>query len=388
MKWRLFLLLQFLSITASSYAGPPRSPAQLAPGILVQDIRARNLGPLVHSTTARFGEVPSAGFTSVQWYNADGTKRRELSGALVHVNSGFVSEGPVYHGIFEDWKIELTNKGSLPGSVNATPDSRVFHHNYRPEHNANSRTIAVDVYLNGNLMGTIGPYSAYRGENARLSASGNSGLLVRESDEGPLKIIVFDDHAKLQFETKCDDQVMRPIVTANSDGALVEANTGEQPQRFMLYTAQGKTREMKIGPNARFLTWVADTHQSVFETSVGYTNRYRLIDWDKGETIWEIPDPCPRTNAVGRGVTAVANYVITCGYEYTGEEHPVTIPTLYALDSASGTLAAKWKPNMGLIVSLDGGRLFPLKGKVYFVTDNLVHEISVDDIVQKRNGWE
>jgi hypothetical protein len=305
---------------------------------------------------------------------------------MIHPNSGFVSDnsGPqIIYGLHEDWRIEVPKKPGRPGFINATPDSRVFHHNYRPE----DRMIAVDVYLHGELVGTVGPYHLYRGD-VTLSERGDAALLAREGPNGPVQVVVFDERAKVRFTTRCDDPVMHPAVTPAADGVLLEVNTGEQPQQFTFYQTTGKARSLGIGPNARLLDWVPGTHRAVFVTSIGDKNRYRLIDWDTGSTVWEIADPCPRGNPDARSVVALQDFVITCGSEYINDEHPVTIPTLYAISTKNGELLASWRPDFGPIVSIAGGSLLKLRDKLYFVSDTYASEVDLDDIAAKRNGWE
>jgi len=300
------------------------------------------------------------------------------------VSGGFVSDSGVAHGLYADWWIEVPKKPGKPGLINANSDSRVFHQNFDPEPNM----IAVDVYLLGQLAGTVGPFHRYRAESARLTSEGNAGLLVRESADGPLQVVVFDENARIRFQVACEDKQRNPAVTPDGNGILLEANTGELPQVYSFYKSSGKVQSLGIGPNARLLDWVPGTHQAVFVTSVGYDNRYRLIDWNTGKTLWDVGDPCRRVNPVARAVVALQDYVLTCGAEYINEEHPVTIPTLYALSTKSGEVVARWWPNFGPIVGYDGGTLLELNGKLYFVSNDYVGEIRLEEIASKANGWE
>ena len=73
---------------------------------------------------------------------------------------------------------------------------------------------------------------------------------------------------------------------------MLRPNTGGTNQNtFLWYTGEGKLRSLDVSPNPHCVGWIPETRKALFSSSVGFEDRYRLIDWDTANTIWKIPRP-------------------------------------------------------------------------------------------------
>jgi hypothetical protein len=359
--------------------------------------------PYVRATNERIG---STWTTSVRWFDPNGAVIREVSGPHVHAEtSGYVSEAfedsVVYHAVNGDWKVVLKKHSLLEavktrifrksprraGYIAATPDSRTFVHQFHPEEGQ----MAVDAYVLGKYVGTVGPVPQYLGRSVELGSDGSFALLAWKDKQAEIaEVIVAGKDGRISFRAQCEGPVDSPIAAPGGAGALVTLNLpGNGHETFVFYTESGKVSSLKMGPNPTFLRWLPNGTKSIFTTSVGYKHRYQLIDWQIGKILWDVADPAsglweravPRTAVIGE-------HVLLCGLEFMklGErEGPVR--SIYALDLASGKTAAHWLPEPNCHFSTDWGWFVRLDEKLFVIWGPEFAEIRYEDILAKKNGW-
>src|SRR4051794_39515065 len=191
----------WLVLTAlAAPAVPPPEPRNL-PGEVKGRVRTRWLAPFVSVTTRSLGPV---GTTTVQWFTPDGKLARELAGPNVDAHPGYVYEhgegkGTI-HAVSGGWKIALPKKPGPAGYVTATEDSRTFLHEFHPREGE----VAADVYRDGKLAATIGPFLPYQGQDVQLGADGSLALLVwKDEDKKTAQVVVARPDAKVRFRVDC-----------------------------------------------------------------------------------------------------------------------------------------------------------------------------------------
>jgi hypothetical protein len=367
---------------------PPPEPRNL-PGQVKGRVKTRWLAPFVNVTTRSIGQSST---TTVQWFIPDGKMVRDLTGPNVDAHPGYVYEigkgqGTI-HAVNGDWKIALPQKPGPAGYVTATEDSRTFVHEFHPQEGE----IAADVYVDGKLAGTLGPFLQYQGQDVQLGCDGSVAFLVwKDEKKNVVQVVVAGPSAKVRFRVNCEGPVMSPIPAPDGAGVLVQINAGGQAHNtFTFYTKAGKVSSVNVGPNAGFLAWLPGTTTAVMHTSVGHDYRFHLIDWKTGKRVWDIPDPNPaRVPGALPPVTVVRDTLLLGGLELIkGKEHQESIRSIYALDPKTGKILAHWLPEPLNQPSADGGRFLQLGGKLFLVTDEEFGEIKVDDITAKIGGWK
>lgn len=370
----------------SVQGGPPEVMRDM-PAEMVGRVKTWWLDPFVSITTRSIG--PDR-WTAVDWFDADGKPTRQLAGYNVYAQAGFVyrfSGGKTtVFGVDSDWKIELPNKPGPAGYITGT--DRTFFDEFHPKEGQ----IAADIYLSGKLVGTIGPYVQYYGQDVRPGEDGSLALVTWRNDERKTaQVIGVGIDGKVRLQTDCDASVMSPIVAADGKGVLVRMNTGgEDRNRFSFYQKSGRVSSLIVGPNVEFVTWLSKTTTALMQTSIGYEYRWHLIDWQTGKQLWEIGDlTSTRAPGFGTPVISVGRYLLFGGLEFS-DEGPSRVASrrLYALDATTGRIVAHWFPSPPSQPATDPGRFRKLDNKLYLITDDAFAEINVNDIAAKTNGWK
>ena len=123
----------------------------------------------------------------------------ELAGPNVDAHVGYVYEygdgGGVIHAVNGGWKIDLPNKPGPAGYITATERQHVVH-----EFHPKDGEIAADVYVEGKLTGTVGPFVQYQGQDVQLGADGSLALLAwKDADKKTPQVIGVGPDAKVRF---------------------------------------------------------------------------------------------------------------------------------------------------------------------------------------------
>jgi hypothetical protein len=308
----------------------------------------------------------------------------------VDAHAGYVSDFSngitTIYAVNGDWKLSLPKKAGPSGYITATPDSRTFINQFHPEEGQ----IAVDVYVLGDLVSTIGPFQQYLGQSVELGADGSLAFLAWKDKEAEIpEVIVAGSDGKITFRAECEACADDPVVAPGGRGVLVTLNLpGNGYDTFVFYDKSGRVSSLRIGPNPTFLAWVPDSSKSVFLTSVGYKYRYQLIDWETGTIVWDVPDPAvglwqqaPRTAVLG-------DYGLLCGLEFMKlDEREGPVRSIYALRLANGEVARHWLPVPNCHFSTDWGEFTKLGERLFLLWGAEFAEIKLEDITAKQNGW-
>jgi hypothetical protein len=380
--------LCLLLIHAVVPAGPPPPAPRNMPGEVKGELKTRWLAPFVSAGTRRVGPARA---TEVRWYTDEGKVGRELAGPHVEAQPGFVYEyeggRTTVHAINGDWKVALPKKDGPAGYLTATPDSRTFVHEFHPREGE----IAADVYVEGKLADTVGPYPQYQGQDVHLGDDGSLALLIFKNGDSKVPVVVVaGPGGKVRFEAACDGPVLFPAPAPGGEGVLVQSNGGgDAPNTFTLYTRQGKGAKRTVGPNAHFVLWLPGTRTALFLTSIGHDYRFHLIDWDSGKRLWEIADPNPaRVPGAFPATAAAGDYLLFGGLEdVTWGERKEAVRSIHAVDAKTGRVAARWLPSPLYQASADGGHFLRLEKKLFLVTDEEFAEVRLADVAARRNGW-
>ncbi|MGH7941094.1 MAG: hypothetical protein ACREFR_08500 [Limisphaerales bacterium] len=393
--------------------GPPPSqwPSDL-PGAGGAIINSYWIAPDVQASVV-------SGKTTLTWFAKDGDIEQqaavgELQPGFVDIPGGFLA----IRGINENWQITLPREPSHPllaGYITSTADSRVFVHVRHPK----LGQIAVDIYIHGKRMNTVGPFWQYEANNVALNDDGSVAFLTVKANmqsDVPLRgdalrekllsqehvhaqIVALDRNGRIRFQTDCGPAVSSPIIAPDGAGVLLRPNAGTNQNTFIWFTAAGLQRSLAIRPNPEFIGWIPKTCQSLFSTSIGLqSGPYELVDWKTGKKLWRIP--CP-----GRGeILAIALtpeiILFSVAEPYpSGTWHEINeslfqsgkewVRTFYTVGVQDGKLIARWP---GQFPHRYSGRLrdhfLQLGDKLYYVTGDEFSEINLDDILAKRNGWQ
>ncbi len=278
---------------------------------------------------------------------------------------------------------------SKPGPAGyITGTDRTFIDEFHPQ----DGQIAADIYSLGKLVGSIGPYVQYAGEDVRLGEDGSLALVAWKNNERKIaQVIGVGVDGKVRFQADCEASVISPVPAPDGQGVLVRMNTGgDDRNRFSFYEKTGRVASSVIGPNAEFVTWLPGTTTALMQTSIGYEYRWHLIDWKTGKRLWEIADDAPaRVPGAGASICATGGYLLFNGLEYSDEsQNKASTRRIYAVDAANGHVVAQWRPSPANQPATDAGRLHLLDNKIYLITDEAVAEIHVNDFNAKSNGWK
>ncbi len=384
--FRLIVALVVIGCARGATAGPPEVMRDM-PGTVAGRVKTWWLDPLVSVTTRSIG--PDR-WTAIDWFDGTGKLSRNLAGYNVYAQSGFVYRfgggKTTVFGIQGDWQVELPEKSGPAGYLTGT--DKTFIDEFHP----NEEQIAVDIYISGKLVNTIGPFAQHTGEDVRVGDDGSAALLTWISPEKKVtQVVSIDADGKSRFQVEADPLLMAPSPAPNGDGVLARLNTGgEDRNRFLFYQASGKKSSQIVEPNGELATWLPGSTVALMQTSVGYEYRWRLIDWATGRQVWEIGDVAMRRVAnSGSPVVAAGHYLLFAALE-NSDDGKNTNPArrVYAVDTANGQVIARWLPSPINQPASDVGRFRKTAGKLYFVTDDVFSQIELRDISARTNGWQ
>ncbi len=353
---------------------PPPAIFETLPGASQGQIRSRWLAPWVLVTNRTVGTNRT---TIVQWLGEDGTVVREMSGPIA-VHRGFISENPpppgqtVVHAVNDDWTLVVPKKPGRPGFIHCSDDSQTFIHQFRPQRGR----IAVDVYVLGTLVRTIGPFPSYKGNSIRIFPDGGMALLVsREDDHQMAQVVVADRYGRVRFRRDCAGPVTSPSASPDGTAVVVRPNVGGPGEHaFFFFDEKGRESFFNMGASADFVRWVPGTTTGIIMTRVVEGTRYHLVDCSSGRKIWTIPDPVPHPR-VYASVVVAGDYVLFSAYDFA------------AVDLATGDLVARWQPEHRSQLR-SSARICRIDGRLFIMTAEEFSEFDVDDITARRNGWK
>jgi hypothetical protein len=383
MKFKFLLFLAFVlsvwfgcCVTASAFGGvPPPGPFPDLPGVSKGKIETYWLAPYVRVSEGFGG-------TTITWFTEGGHIKRQT--AVSGIEPGFVDiigKRETFQGVNEDWQITLPPEPppvesgySMSGYITSTMDSRVFVHEFHPK----PGWIALDIYIHGKPANTVGPFLQYQGRDFELNEDGSTALTVwKDESHTVTQVITTDTNGIIRFRVDGDSSIVAP------GGALLHPDT-----------------RPNLGPNPRSIGWIPATHQSLLSTSIGFEYRYKLIDWDTGKSLWDIP--CsgggkPQVLSVGFTPKLVIFAVAELykpgpwrGAEwFLGNSGQEWIRTFYAVNVQDGSLAARWQAHSPQrLAGEERDHFLSLGDKLFFVTAGEVVELNPEDIVSKKNGWQ
>ncbi len=396
--------------------GAPIGPMPNLPGESKGKVEAYWMAPYVRVSEER---IEKRGATMVTWFNEDGMIKRQTEVNILEpgyvviisrrfpeavVRSRFAPDfirrsaySNVIQGVNEEWKIVRPNKTGPSGYETSTPDSRVFVVEFHPRQGL----IALDIYVHGKPENTVGPFRQYGFENVHLSDDGSAALIVwKDESKKTAQLVVLDPGGKVSFRVDCDHPVHSPIAAPGGAGALLLPNQGGTNQNtFLWYTRDGKLSTLEVSPNPYCVGWVPDSRKSLFSTSLGYDHRYRLIDWDTGKSLWDIPCPGDHGHALAIGLTPRL-VIFAVGELYkpgpwrgtqlvVREGEKEWIRAFYAISVKDGSLVARWQAPYPRRLSTDDRDSFLRLGdKLFFITAHEAVELLDKEIISKTNGWK
>ena len=389
---------------------PSRWPSDL-PGLNGGIVDSHWVAPYVQATTV-------SGRTTLTWFSKNGNIEQQT--AIGDLQPGFVDipgRPQTIWGINEHWQITLPRGPSAPqlaGFITSTADSRVFVH----EHHPKQGQIALDIYVHGNRVNTVGPFWQYGGNDVVLNDDGSAAFLITKtnmqndvplsdnalrekllSNEGVhAQIVVLNTNGDIRFQADCGRDVWSPIVAPDGAGVLLRPNTGTNQNTFIWLTQQGKLHSMDISPNPECIGWIPQTHKSLFLTTIGFdAEHFVLIDWDTGERLWDIS--CPgRGEILAVGLTPKLILFAVAEPYPKGVWHHVNdsllqsgtewVRTFYAVDVRDGRLVARWPGQFPHTFDADRDYFVRLGDRLYYVTADEFTELNFADIAAKKDGWK
>ncbi len=376
-----------LSAVGDVDSRPPRLRHDL-PGDSRGKLWGSWIAPYVKDTHCRVGDEWR---NEVQWFDEDGSIVREVSSSSAQ--PGFVSatadgQRRIY-GTCQNWEFVLPKKGVRASFMTATSDSRTFLHQFHPE----DRKIAVDMYVRGQLVGTIGPFMQYKGVGVKLSPDGSAGLLVwKTKDKKVVQAVSAGRDGKVRLRADCGDGSGMPSipwhgVAPNGRGVLIEFTARREGNRFSYYTPSRPPVSLALASNPLIAGWLPNSDTCVWRVGPGYQS----IDWRTGAIRWSVVEMSQRrVTQHGENMAIVGKYLLLARSEHIRWGPDLTGPAriLYAVDVDDGRVVAHWlawpsSPSL----TVRGGRFALVSDRLYFVTADEFSELRLEDIESWKNGW-
>jgi hypothetical protein len=378
-------IIALVLLTASSVAlSQPPPPKIDLPGKVAGEHRSYWLAPYVFVTEMHVGQSDTE---TVQWLGENGQVLREITQPQDFIEPGFVLErrpgGTTVHAVNGTWSIDLKEKPGPSGYITSTADSITFIDESHPK----EHQIAADVYRDGKLLGTVGPYLDYLGRDVEVGTAGSLALLIwKDQKQSVPQVIGIGTDGREKFHPDCDGPVDSPDPNPDGTGVLVQYNGGTRGDVFAYYDKSGKVSQLDLGHDARLVEWVPGSEKALMETRGDGVLHLHLIDWRHGRQIWQAPDPNPaRPEWEGHPIAIDEKYVLIGGLEYLRWENQAeTIRRIDALDTKTGKTVATWHP----VRATDPGRFLRLGQRLYLVTDLEFSQVDVDAIAAGSKGWE
>jgi hypothetical protein len=378
---RILLVLSvvvLLGYPETVFAPPAPQPITI-PGIIIGRIRTRWIAPNV-SITHRVSR--DANTTSVTWFDASGKVRQELSGNSLTVEPGFVvavrDRRGIVRGVNRDWEMAMPGNGEY---ITATPDSRFFVQQVATDH----EHLSADIYEDGKLLATVGPYLKYLGNDIQLGDDGSIAIPTWKTKEKRFaQIEAIGPDGKEKFRADCDGPIGGVFPAPNAAAVLVARGDGSG--MFSLYDGTTKRPITPHGHNVRFVAWVPGTTTALMQSSVGFDSSWELIDGRSAKSLWNIHHPNPaRPEWTGTTVAVTRDYVLLAEEELVNARPARSI---YALETKTGKLAAHWLPSGANYPMTEGQTFLTLGEHLYLVSDSECSEIRFEDIAAHKGGWK
>jgi hypothetical protein len=304
-------------------------------------------------------------------------------------------------GINEEWKITLPGTAKRRPTIQGTPDSRII----LVQHPVPSAgpvgpfgDLMVDIYHHGKLASTRGPFLRYRGNAVKLGADGATALKCwKDESKTQLQLVLTNSEGKQSARIDCEETDEDYFPGPNGLGALVREKE-DRYDYFDWYTAGGKKSVIKIGPGPHFLGWVPGTLNSLFSTGADEAPHYHLIDCAKGTALWTTERPGfgeMLSHEVTPRLIVLEMAELYRPGPWRGNDFLLRrdgtewIRCFYTLCLADGHVISHWQAKAPRRLENTGHDHFlRLGAKLYFITAEEFVELSEDDMLNGKDGWE
>ena len=391
-----------------------RSRDQLGDG--VGELSSRWVAPYVFDIEG--GVTRWEIFDEVRWYNPDGTLKRTVANAYDPgrpVNSGYVvarqGDSFTVYSTLASWSMQLPEGF---GPWGASWDGKTFVSMWMSK---DYEKFTTDVYLEGNLVATLGPYRSVAGGGYFLGEDGSLAIGVGVELPAPagstatvtpapkVRVLAFGPGMKKTFESEFDylvqgassapasqgiegtttNEFLRRVVSVAPGGQGVVVQVAKDSQ-YAYLTKDGLGKPLQVRgtlkcwvPNStRALYWAAGDPQGQQE--------YALVDWAKGTILWDVKESKEFSDGFKVvDATIAGDYVLLSGLE-TSEAHR-RYQALYAMDLGNGKLVREG--SLGYMSGDVEAHFMPVGGQLYLVSSKGYAPLHIEDVKSKgnMNGW-
>ncbi len=338
------------------------------------DANTRWIAPYVLAATYRVDRTP---LTTVRWFDDSGRVVKELSGPNLDPRAECIfdhaTNGTTVYDVNGKWKLVVPQKPGPAGYITGSGDT--FVHDFHPVEGQ----VAVDIYFQGRLVGTAGPFVQYfKASDVQLAGDGSMALLTWKTPEKQTaQAVVIGPDGKVRFQADCPPGAV-PSYTClpfgGGRGVLLRLEgLPEPPVRFSFTVAGGTWITRDIGTNAWPMECVLPGDLALFDLSIGEEESFQLFNCASGKAVWEIASPVQHWSGSISGAVALDQMLLFVGRDFA------------AVDMKTGELIARWKPN---VPRRDRGWFAKRGTQLFFVTEDRFAELVPADIRAKRNGWQ
>lgn len=364
-------LAAVLSVALVAEGGePPDLDTWLLPGRAAGTIQSRWVAPYVQETQVRVGDGWA---TDVRWFHPDGSILRET-----HGKSGATdAEAGVVRGIRDTWAVRLRGPWQDSTILRGEDDSTLVH--YWNDADA----IRSDIYKDGILVRSVGPYPRFQGKGFVLGEDGSMAVLtLKEPGSTSVRVVVFAPEGEPSFEAEAGGDAWIVSVAPGGLGVVLRGNAKPYVENELTWLSKkGTSRTLKIEPNPEMLAWVPGTTREIVTYGLAGTNpRFRLVDWESGTALWDVADPAQQTCSRLGGVAIEGDLILLAGIEDGCR-------TAQALELGTGSLVARWSGGSFGEPGLPAPRFMRLDGKLWLVADDAFAVFPVEDVRKKAGRW-
>jgi len=395
-RWKMSRVQRILAVAAAlslvlvgEGQGDPEPPDPLSgllPGRATGTILSRWVAPYVQETQVMVGDGWA---TDIRWFRPDGSVLRELHDPPPQGKGPSEAEPWTVPGIRRTWSVRLRE---LPDAQDRTlvrgEDDSTLVHSW-----VDGASIHADVYKDGRLLTHVGPYPRYaKRRDFVLGDDGSMAVLaLKEPGSSSVRVVVFAPGGKPSFDADAGGEAMIASVAPDGRGVVLQGN-GERyaETEFTWISKAGTSRTLQLEPNPWLSRWVPGTAREVVTYGLAGKNpRFRLVDWESGETIWDVADPVEGVSHREVGIAIERNMVLLAGIQcrvIDGEGF--WRRTCEALDVGTGAVVARWHsvdtgpPGM----SVPG--FMRIEGQLWLVADDAFAPFPIEDIGRKVGGWQ
>jgi hypothetical protein len=120
-------------------------------------------------------------------------------------------------------KSALPPRAGPAGYLTSSEDGRTFVDEFHPKEGE----IAVDVYVEGKPVASVGPYIQYQGQDVKVGSNGSLALLIwKDQQKKVAKAVAVGPDGKERFRADCDGPVISPQPALDGTAVLVQTNAG------------------------------------------------------------------------------------------------------------------------------------------------------------------